>query len=113
MTPLARLSTKWLLCGLGPVLLLFGLTAFIDSFGTALSVVTESESPYCLGRQCAHGGLEAELLAIGGYLLVPVLIGTLSAVVFDSQRRKHYLTQQDFERKWEEHVAQLPPGKRE
>lgn len=113
MTRLSRLFTAWILCGFLPVLILFIITAFMDSLSTALSVVTESESPYCLGTSCKSAGIEADLLAVGGYLLVPVLIGTLAAVVFDRQRRSQYLTADDFEREWNEHLGELPPPKNE
>jgi hypothetical protein len=99
----------WLAFGFLPVLVLFTLTALSDSFASALSVVTESESPYCLGRNCTSGGIEADLLAIGGYLLVPVVIGTVAAVVFDHQRRTNYLTEEEFERRLEEQLRDLPP----
>jgi hypothetical protein len=109
VTRLARLFLLWIVFGLGPVLILFVITAIMDSFSTALSVVTESESPYCIGNDCKSAGIEADLLAIGGYLLVPVLIGTLSAVVFDVRRRRDYVTKDEFDQRWAEHAAQLPP----
>ena len=110
LTPLARICIKWLAWGFLPVLVLFIITALLHSFATALSVVTESESPYCLGRNCTRGGISAYLLAVGGYLLVPVVIGTVAAVVFDHQRRSNYLSKDDFDRQLNELKKKLPPS---
>jgi hypothetical protein len=112
MTRLARQFLVWISCGLGVVLILFLITALKHSFSTALSIVTESQSPYavCHGSTCkSEAGIIPDLLGLAGYLVVPALIGTLAAVAFDVQRSKHYVSKEELQRQLEEHDARLPP----
>jgi hypothetical protein len=93
LPPLGQRVARWLFWGSLPVVILFLVITFIDSLGTALSVLTQAESPYCINgaSPCKGGGPGADLLSIGGWVIVPLLIGTLAAVVFDYRRSKKYV----------------------
>jgi protein-S-isoprenylcysteine O-methyltransferase Ste14 len=77
-----RLTRIWFLA-LGLVTAVpFVVTALSVSFKTAFNVLTGTTSPID-----SHAGIAGVVLAVVGYLMVPTVVGTLAAVLFDRQRR--------------------------
>jgi hypothetical protein len=81
--PTGNTARRWAFCGVTPLAALFLVVGAWRNWTTAYQVLTGSENP-----RAAHAGVAAVLLSIGGYLIVPLVVGTAAAGFFQRSVEK-------------------------
>jgi hypothetical protein len=81
--PTENTARKWAFCGVVPIVGLFVTVGVWRNWTTAYLVLTGSETP-----GAAHASVVAVLLSVGGYLIVPFVVGTAAAGFFQRSVEK-------------------------
>jgi hypothetical protein len=81
--PTGNTARRWAFCGVVPIAALFVAVGVWRNWTTAYLVLIGSETP-----ADAHASAVAVLLSIGGYLIVPLIVGTGVAGYFQRSVEK-------------------------